>query len=77
MKTVRILGPMGSTFAVFEVVLQSEGEVLSFLRTASGPREAPGRYGSLQDALDRNRRATTSAELVDVADLDEARAMVT
>lgn len=78
MKVVQIQGPSGTAFAVFEVVVESEGEVVSFLRSPDGgdPREARGRYASTKEAMRRNNRATTSASLVDVADIGAARALV-
>lgn len=76
MKAVRVLGPSGPSFVVFEVLVKDEDELLSFLRTSTGPRKVPPRYASLQEAVKRNSRSTTTAEIVDVADIEEARAMV-
>lgn len=78
MKAVRILAPAGSTLAVFEVVVESEGGLVSFIRAPGGgkPREVRGRYASIKEALARNSRSTTTAERLDVADIQEARAMV-
>lgn len=78
MKVVRIWGPNGGTMSVFEVVTKTDGGTLSYVRSPDGApaREMRGRYASLQEALDRNARATTTAEMVDAADLAAARAMV-
>lgn len=78
MKIVRIWGPNGGTMSVFEVVTKTDDGSLSYVRSpgAAPAREVRDRYKSLQEALDRNARATTSADLVDVADLATARAMV-
>jgi hypothetical protein len=78
MKAVRVLAPSGSDLLVFEVVVEIDKKVRSFLRTlgGGGPSEVEGRYASLQQALSRNSRSVTTAEMVDVRDLQEARAMV-
>ena len=79
MKVVRIIGPSGGDLAVSEVVVEIAGTMVSFLRSANGgePRRVERRWASLQEALSRTTRIVTTAEIVDVNVLDEARAMVT
>lgn len=77
MKAVRVLGPAGADVAVYEVAVESEGQIVSFLRSVGGrAQEAVGRYASLAEALKRNRRSVTSADELDVPDLATARALV-
>jgi len=78
MRAVKVQGPSGRDLKVFEVVVESEGAVLSFIRDPTGtrPREARGRYASMKEAVKRNTRSTTTATEVEIADLDAARALV-
>ncbi len=70
-ETVVVATPRGDGLVVTQVILDAGKTV--WMLTADGPKHVPKRtYASLDDALEQNDRATTTAFLIEAASDDAA-----
>lgn len=75
MRIVQVLSPEGNGIVVSEVVLEGDPPE-AWIATEDGPLLSDDGYSSLDEAMGRNNRATTTANRIEVASPDEAKAML-